>query len=1596
MHAGDHRPKDQCLTLGHYCDQSVNQIAATQDTQGHWAAARAWRSWASCGIVAWCCLVASAGEAWAQAFFPMEGVAGNGRFIEPPRGSMQLMKSATEAAEQERFADAVVILGDLIAREQIEVDDELSGQDFFIDSPADGRSVPVVNKSFIVEARRLLGTMPRAALETYELRYGAQARKLLTDAQATRDWNQVALIKRKFFHTEAGRDATQLLIHRTLAEGQVGWAKRLMRDLLTHPSIKDDTKRSIATLQSSLTSADTNAAAPKTNGAANASDSGKAKVDSTAEAKTESAAPAEAEYAASLAPTATETRGSVYAQVPRRTSQAKQFTYFSKPNSDGQSAGGQLPLAMLRYDVPTFAIDRQERTLQQAAAQLTSLGELPPPSWLPLRVGDYILMRNIEVLLGVDYKTGKRIWNAPLHDSEPTAPQQTDPMMQMEGLPDDESGAALLRQRVWNDLPYGRLTSDGKQAYLLGDLNQLQITAYSPLMGLQGAAPTSTHANSLIAVDLATEGKLVWQRGGDNDTDGVTADEFYLGPPLPIDGLLYVLSEVSGDIVLMCLDPATGAELWHQQLLAVESGTIENDPVRRVAGGAMAYQDGLLVCSTGAGAVVAVDLLDRSLVWGITCDRNEALMQSMIGRRDGSVADMLLRRWWDNTPMIDGNRVYVTAIESDRMFVLDLFTGEKLVRELARSQHNSRYLAGIHQGMPLLVGSDNLVCWDGKTSKNRWKSGSQWLEAGELICGLGAFGQCRNETTGNPEDAYFVPTTSNRIVAISLSSGAPLAQRKVEYPLGNLLAVDGNIISQGVTMMVVAYGQESLEPTVAAALKQNPEDAEMMILKAQLLIEQGQRDEALQWLDKARKLQPNSVEVQKLSINAMLGALREDFNTNASLLAELEQLIDEPEQQIELIKLQIRSTIAQGHAENALQKLIELSTLVADLSMINGEAKHGESDATRHVSLDAWLAARASEAFEVADDAQVAAMKQAVATHLSKASLYNLSRQQRMVAQFGKLPGGESLVQSLLKRYVDQQQWFEAERLVLATATGSLSSLESFEAWQAVALANIYAMGEMKPDAAQMLETALLNEPAAQAAATKFDLNLNDLAGDSAGGDYQYQWDGPLKLVTPPDPVMGRIAMLRRLSVGENKRIVGRSFRGWQLTSEDGTAVALRDPLGISHPIPVEGVTKPDQTQRQVVFNGGLMIAILPGELIAVNLFALRRGDSDPVLWRRAWRTESSGSGFRRRSEATAFGDQMYRYIVSSGGNGTSAAELQLGPIVGDTFYLLQGAELLAIDVATQAVRWRNLEAPRDGAIVCDGDVVAVVSPGSQVVAKYDCRDGRRLADTPFTDFRLWGSTDRAVLIYRDLPDGKRELQLRDPIRNETLLEHTFTDLVNDKRVFGRIVEGRYVTTLSTTGEVLVWDLEQAKVVCDNQVEPTKGLTGLHVLPRHDSLVILPAAVNEQAADAGNMTRVVATGDSHVRVDDRVWAIGLRDGKTLWECDLQDTIWGCTLTQSQVSPIVLLSASNTRFLTTGSRSRSIDVLAIDTRDGTQLASKDLPTEYTNSEIETRLTVQPPQQRVMVNIGSMMLEYYFGERTAGRANEEPQLDDLFGE
>ena len=127
---------------------------------------------------------------------------------------------------------------------------------------------------------------------------------------------------------------------------------------------------------------------------------------------------------------------------------------------------------------------------------------------------------------------------------------------------------------------------------------------------------TKSH-NLLVALDLAKQGYQLWAVGGTTGDNPALAGAFFLGAPLPVGDQLYALAEFTGEIRLVCLDARTGGLEWKQPLANLEeSANHATTLTRRLAGASPSLADGILVCPTSAGAVVAVDLATRTLRWG--------------------------------------------------------------------------------------------------------------------------------------------------------------------------------------------------------------------------------------------------------------------------------------------------------------------------------------------------------------------------------------------------------------------------------------------------------------------------------------------------------------------------------------------------------------------------------------------------------------------------------------------------------------------------------------------------------------------------------------------------------------------------------------------------------------------------------------------------------------------------------------------------------------------------------------------------------------------------------------------------------------------
>ena len=1477
-------------------------------------------------------IVASVAKTSAQGFFRPMNVSQSGRLIEAPRRIQQQLREAEEAFGEESFSEAVVRLGDLLSADPAGGIDGEGAQDYFLNIDDSRESGVPVTESLRRTARDMIGRLPPSGLETYELRYGALAKKTLEEAMGSRDWEAVRAVRRKYFHTLAGYEASSLLAQRELFTGHALSASLLLDGVV-------ESGRAVQHLGSGVLVMHASASQLAGRPIPDLSRLDSQEVSLAGERQT----PIDAGDA----------RRWIDERFARlddfRPARSPDFPMLgSGPHRNG-AASGQMPLMNLRWMLDTTASPRQERTVKQIAADMTTGGKLPPPSWLPVRVGDQLLMRTTERLVGVDYRTGKRVWIYPwesvfeyFDDDEPP----------LDG-PKGESGYnETLTQRVWNDIPYGQITTDGQRVFVLDDLRDVEL-ATLPMM-MRGTRPADRGSNTLVALDLTTEGKLLWRLGAGSDEASPLSDAFFLGPPLPLDGRLYVMLELAGDINLCCLDPATGGEIWRQQLVAVESGGIDTDPIRRVAGAMPTYHEGVMICPTGAGAMVAVDLGDRTLRWGVNYDRSTEMTRNVTGRGRGLELSQLMHRWFSGVAIASGDAVLVTPVETDRLYGFDLITGESLFAEKPRDY--MRYLAGIRDNKFFVVGGSQVRAFDIRSGREVWETPRDLLSAGQQVSGLGVFGT----------DSYFLPTTANQIVQISLADGSVSGRRTTHYPLGSLVAVDGEIIVQGATSLAVAFGEATLEPLVNQMLQKDPDNFDAIVRKSELLIQHGERRQAMEFLARARNMQPDNDEVRMLSVAAMLGELRnQEVETDPELVRTLDELIDRPSQRVELLSLRIRSAIAARRFIEAADHLLALSSLIITEPNLESAADQVVGDPSRQCSLDAWLAARVKEVLDAADADEIEIVNQRVSAHCAAKVQGSTNRLKRINRHFGLSDGTELLRQELADRLRSENDDLGLERLALGHNIPSDEGLKTLSRERLVLLADAYARGGLHEDSARVLA------------------EIADRAGVEQPGEKPEQtaasvdWPDQLSLEWIPRNTRIRGISLRQ-RVAKSHVTAGKAFEGWRIVSEGPNPLSLRDANGLIRRIPIEG-GRFDDSEKEAQTCGGVTVVVMPDGLLGLDMYHVLRSDGEAVLWRRSLGGDG-GPVASRRSVPTPFDDQVVRYAIDSR-DVSDPPVFKLGPIMGDRVLLLQGGDLLAIDLFTRDTIWRNSTAPKNGSVLCDGRRVAVVTVGSDPRVEYfDLLDGRRLGSAPWNHGKTWAASGSHVLSYQGLENGQYEVKLIDAFTADVLHRYE-TDSASAgnaaagvPRTFGRVVNGRYLVLLHTSGETVVWDIDRGREIGRPDLPAYPDLQGLHVMQLDGQLIVMPKrlSVGSGGTRPPHRTR---DGTSH-RAVDSIHAVSLEDGALRWSHELEDA-WGCTLTQPSETPILVLSRSQSIYSATSQR-KTIDVLAIDVDSGETLQeTEDKEVLSGNNELETRLMVQPGRLKVIVQMGGEMLTYHFG-------------------
>ena len=242
---------------------------------------------------------------------------------------------------------------------------------------------------------------------------------------------------------------------------------------------------------------------------------------------------------------------------------------------------------------------------------------------------------------------------------------------------------------VFENTVIGTLSIDGDFVYAVEDLAvpapDANPQTNPKVFGWSFDLYHAIRHNGLMAYDLSAGCKTVWPKEAFTDPKSELADNIFLGPPLPLDGRLFVLAEKDRNLRLLCLEnvpgEVKGTGRKPRVVYVLPLGTVPAELSaaafpRRIHAAPLAYGDGVLVCPTHAGCVVGVDLLTRSIAWVHRYHQRQAVTAvPVLGNPLFAPPAPPEIGWRSGAPMVSNGAVVFAEPDDGPLTCLDLKTG---------------------------------------------------------------------------------------------------------------------------------------------------------------------------------------------------------------------------------------------------------------------------------------------------------------------------------------------------------------------------------------------------------------------------------------------------------------------------------------------------------------------------------------------------------------------------------------------------------------------------------------------------------------------------------------------------------------------------------------------------------------------------------------------------------------------------------------------------------------------------------------------------------------------------------------------------------
>ena len=425
----------------------------------------------------------------------------------------------------------------------------------------------------------------------------------------------------------------------------------------------------------------------------------------------------------------------------------------------------------------------------------------------PIVVRDKIIVRSIGELRAIHVADGQTAWSFSCESSpvEEGGRGDADAVLRREQGRSSSPQLYSTAESWFENSRTGMLSSDGRFVYAIAETTASGTDDDDDLIGtdprLRELRPSARNHLMAVPVDASESGgqRAAWindgrlsaplsarsansTSAGPNvrgksplDWNSAPSRAVFLGAPLPGSSELLCVTEQQGQIHLTSLAPGSGAALWTQPVCILGRSS-EMDADRQLRACVPVRSNGVVIFPTNTGLVVALDLVQRRLLWVTHVDDLPNGQQSR-GRGEYLPPTLGYAGFASGLVMAAGRVVYLPP-RSTRVHCLDRETGKSLWTSARR---DGEVVSHIVDGRVLVVGRQNCQCLSLADGSELWSSPTG-PTVGRGVC----FG-----------DSFILPVEGGRLVTLDMATGHSVGSSMLRspVPLGHLIAAGNQVYS---------------------------------------------------------------------------------------------------------------------------------------------------------------------------------------------------------------------------------------------------------------------------------------------------------------------------------------------------------------------------------------------------------------------------------------------------------------------------------------------------------------------------------------------------------------------------------------------------------------------------------------------------------------------------------------------------------------------------------------------------------------------------------------------------------------------------------